>query len=45
MVVSSKCHLGFFVSNSVRIGQNVQNEISVERSVESVLADVAAFQT
>ena len=41
---SSKCHLFFLVSNSVRIGQNVQNDILVERSVESILADMAAFQ-
>ena len=34
----------FFVSNSVRIGQHVQNDILVERSVESILADVAVFQ-
>ena len=37
--------LGFFsVSNSVRIGQNVQKDILVQRSVESILADMAAFQ-
>ena len=41
---SSKCHLVLFVINSVRIGQNVQNDILVERSVESILADMAAFQ-
>ena len=44
MDFSSKCHLVFLVSNSVRIGQNVQNDILVERSVKSILADVAAFQ-